>query len=450
MKKLLLIIVLLASLAGGVLLWKKQTSASTTTATTLSTATVKRGPLRQTVQCTGSVVSNLDVEIKCKASGLVTSMPYDISQQVKKGDLLVEIDPIDQQRSTQQAEAALAASQAKLDQAKANLALAENNLSTAKKRAQADLCSAQAKKKDSSAKAEREKELLSRRQSSTEEAETAETTAVQSEQSLRSAEAAMEAIGGYEAQVEIQKQNIALCKAQVDSDTIALAIANQKLSETKVTAPIDGTISSRSVEVGQIIASGINNIGGGTSVLTVSDLSRVFVLASVDESDIGNVALDQPVDITVDAYPRKPFKGVVKRIATKGVSSSNVVTFEVKIEVSSDNKSLLKPLMTANVEIVAAERGADTLSIPLRAIVRKNEQTYVNKQTAPGAQELTPISIGLSDGNDVELLKSDLKEGDTVVCQRADADSRWRADNQKKDNGPPPMMMMGPPPGGKK
>ncbi len=448
MKKLLAIIIVIAVIAAGGFFWKKRSSAATAETGPLPTVTVKRGALRQTVQCTGQVVSNLDVEIKCKASGLIVNMPFDISDRVKKDDLLVEIDPVDQTRGVQQAEAAQAASKAKLAQAKANLSVAESTLYTERKRANAVYVSAQAKRKDTNAKAKREEELLARKQSSAEQAETAETSAIEAEQNLQTAEAQVEALKTLEAQIEVRRQDINLAQAEVDADAIALALANQRLSETKVHAPIDGVISARTVQVGQIIASGINNVGGGTSMLTISDLSHIYVLASVDESDIGNVVLDQPVDITVDAYPRKKFQGLVKRIATKGVNVSNVVTFEVKIEVMSENKTLLKPMMTANTEIIVAER-PDTLSVPLRAIVRKEEKTFVNKKLGEGKEELIAVETGLSDGNDVEILKG-VQENDTVICQRSEADSRWRADSQGRPRPPASMMMMRPPSGGRR
>ena len=82
---------------------------------------------------------------------------------------------------------------------------------------------------------------------------------------------------------------------------------------------MDGVVTDRKVQTGTIIASGVSNVGGGTTILTLSDLSRIYVLASVDESDIGKVQVGQPATITVDAYPSMQFAGKVVRIASKGV-----------------------------------------------------------------------------------------------------------------------------------
>jgi len=445
MKKWIAVLVLVALLAasGYAYVYKTRAGAATAAEAEYETTAVKKGPLRKTVQCTGRVVSNLDVEIKCKASGLVVKVPYDVSDAVKKADLLVELDPIDQQRAVQQAEANLAASTAKLNQAKSNLAVAEANLVSLRLQANAAMVSAEARVQDTGAKAQRERELLERKQSSVEEAETAHTAAVQAEQDLAAAKAQIEAVHAKELEIETRRQDIALAQADVDSDNIALAISNQRLTETKVAAPIDGVVSARTVQIGQIIASGINNVGGGTSMMTLSDLSHIFVLASVDESDIGGIELDQKVHITADAYQGKRFFGKVVRIAAKGVNVSNVVTFEVRVEVMSENKTLLKPEMTANVEVIVAEK-EETLTLPAHAVVRRSGQTVVAVKQADGSvKEDVPVTIGLSTGSDVEILDG-VKENDVVVFKRNESDSRWRSQTQSAR---PSMMMMGAPPG---
>ena len=96
----------------------------------------------------------------------------------------------------------------------------------------------------------------------------------------------------------------------------------------------------------------------------------------LDESDIGQIHLDQKAEITADSFPRKRFAGKVDRIATKGVSVSNVVTFEVRIELTSENRSLLKPLMTSNVTIVVSDK-PDVLQIPANAVARKRDGEFV-------------------------------------------------------------------------
>jgi RND family efflux transporter MFP subunit len=212
-------------------------------------------------------------------------------------------------------------------------------------------------------------------------------------------------------------------------------------------APIDGVVSTRTVQFGQMVSSAISNVGGGTATMVLSDLSHMFVYASVDESDIGAVVVDQPAEITADAHPGKRFKGKVVRIATKGVNVTNVITFEVRIEVTSENKSLLKPEMTANVNIVTADKDS-TLSVPATAITRQKGQSFVTVKKSVGSSEQVPVEVGMTEGSNVEIL-SGVNENDEVILQRSELDSRWRAGADQR-KAPPVGMMMGAPRGGRR
>jgi HlyD family secretion protein len=411
----------------------------------IDTAKVERGSIRLTVVSTGKVVSNLDVDIKCKASGEIIKLPFDISNMVKKGDLLLELDPIDQERILHQQEVSLAASQARLASAKENLALAERTLTTDTARAEAALKASEASAKDAKSKAERMKQLFEKQLASQEDCDTAQTAASQAESNLEAARVKMKELESQKLALEIQRQNVKLAEAQVEADTISRDIAKDRLDDTKVVSPMDAIVAARNVQIGVIIASGVSNVGGGTTVMTLSDLSRMFVLASVDESDIGKVKLDQPVTITADAFSGKTFKGKVVRIAPQGVNVSNVVTFEVKIEVTSENKTLLKPAMTANVEILAAAK-EDVLQVPTEAIVRKGGgKQIVSVVKDDGSKEEVPVVTGISDGTKIEVSEG-LAEGQMVVVNKSGADSRFSSNNRNK--GGPPMGM--PPMGGKR
>ena len=410
----------------------------------LTPVQVVRGSIVQSVASTGRVVSNLDVDIKCKASGQVIKLPFDVSDTVRRGQLLVEIDPIDETRALNLAQVALDGSLAKLAQAKQNLLIAERNLPTANDRIDANLRSAESKAKDARAKANRRKELLDKNLGMQEDYDTALTTAVQAETDFEFVKIMKQELKAQELAIEVKRQDVKLAEAEVESDRIAHDNAKQRLDDTKVVAPMDGVVSDRKVQIGVIISSGITNVGGGTTVLTLSDLSRIFVLASVDESDIGRVAVGQTTNITVDAYLGMQFLGKVVRIATKGVNVSNVVTFEAKIEVTSDKKTLLKPEMTANVQIVAAERNG-VLVIPSQAVTRKADQVVATISRADGTTEDRPVKVGMSDGDRTEIA-SGLAEGETVMYRKGEGDSKWRADQPRPPVG---MMMGGPrPPGG--
>jgi RND family efflux transporter MFP subunit len=421
--------------------WSGKSDATEALSAELMTAKVERADLRQEVQCTGRVVANLEVEIKCRASGQVVKLPFDVSDSVKQGELLLELDPVDQQRVVQQREAALAASEARLAQAKSTLVAAEKNLEADRVMAAAAVASALARSNDASAKARREEQLFAKKYSSEEGVETAQTTAMQAEQDYRTALAQVEGLKAQEADLETRRQEIKLAEAQVENDRIALELAKLQLDYTRVYSPIDGVVSARNVQIGQIIASGINNVGGGTAVMTLSDLTRIFILASVDESDIGSIAIDQEAEITVDAFPGKHFQGRVDRIAAKGVNLQNVVTFEVRIEVVGENKTLLKPEMTTNVTIVVADK-SDVLTVPYNAIARERGKTYVMLAKADGAAgDKVPVELGITNGEAYEVLDG-VKEGDTVKVQRAEADSEWNADSQRGSSSNRQRMFM--------
>jgi HlyD family secretion protein len=422
MKKLVVAIIAVAVVAGGYYAWSSYNKPQLPEEV-IATDRVERGPLRMLVSSTGKVVSNLDVDIKCKASGEIIKLPRDVSDPVRKGELLIQLDPAEMQRLVDQAQASLAASQARLINAKESLTVAQQNLQTDKRRSDAALKAAEANAEDVQTKADRLKDLLTKKLASQEEYGTAQTATVQATASLEQARVKIEELKTQERAHEQLRQQIRIAEAQVKNDLTALDLARERLNDTKVYSPIDGIVTVRNVQIGQIISSGISNVGGGTTALTVSDLSRIFSLASVDEADIGKVAMGQPAEITVDAFPGKRFAGQVERIAIRGVNVSNVVTFEVKIEVTSKDKGLLRPEMTANVDIIAAARDS-VLLVPSDAIVRKGGKLHVTVVKAGGEKEDRPVETGISDGQRTEITTG-AAAGETVVNYKG-ADSKWK------------------------
>ena len=440
MKKALVALLLIGLAAVLFYYWRNGRSGGDLSAQARETTAVKRGPIRQEVECTGRIVSNRDIEIKCRASGEIIKLPVDISDAVKQGDLLLELDPSDQERMVQQAEANLAASQARLAQAENNLLTSQKALESSKQKVAAALDGAKARAQDSGAKAKRQEELLEKKYSSPEQYETARTTAIQAEQDLRTVQTQVEDLVVQELELEARRQDINLNKAQVENNKIALNLAQRQLGYTKVYAPIDGVIAARTVQIGQIISSGVTNIGGGTTAMVLADLSRMYIYASVDESNIGMVKLGQDAEITVDAFPRMQFAGKVDLIGTKGVSLQNVVTFEVRIEITSENKTLLKPEMTANVTILIAEN-KDALIVPYASIIREKRETFVNVVKPDGTEERRPVQVGLNDGFDAEIV-SGLEENETISYLKLEAESRWSTSDKAHEKSDRDRVMM--------
>lgn len=432
MKKLVLGAVGVVVLAAAVYAWKTSGARSEAEAAEVTFAKVERSTIESTVSTTGRVIPNLEVDIKCKASGKVITLPFEVSDSVKEGDLLVELDPVDEQRAVRQSEVALQASQARLNQAKQQLDVAERNLITERRRAEANLTALEKRAKEAAADVERAKTLQKQGYISPQELDQATTALVQAQADLETGRTRIQDLKTQETALEVQRQDVKLAETQVELDRLRLQDARQRLEDTKVVAPIDGVVATRLVQTGMIISSGISNVGGGTTMMTLADLSRVFVLASVDESDIGRVREGQKAEITVDAFPTQRFSGEVVRIATKGVNAYNVVTFEVKIEVKDEKMDMLKPEMTANVEILLDSRD-NVLTLPVEAVTRKDGKHYATVVRANGATEERAVELGITDGLKYEVTAG-LEEGETVQVRSNDVgDSKWRGKTEKTE-----------------
>ena len=387
---------------------------------------VEKGALMVLVETSGRVVPKQEVEIKCKASGEVIKLPVDISDVIEKGDLLVQIDPENEERSVRRSEVSLMVSESKHVQAKLNLTIAENNLVTETIRAKGELHSAEAKVKEANSKHIRLKELFDKKMASNEEVETAYASYAQALYNRESARAHLQDLKTQKVSLESKRQDIRIAAAQVETDKLSLSDAEKRLKDTTVVSPIDGIIAQRDIQVGTIIASGINNVGGGTTMMILIDMSKTYVLAYVDESDIGQVHPGQRARITVDAYPDVVFPGEVVRVATKGSEDSSVVTFEVKIEVKGKQRKKLKPQMTANIEVITVEKD-DVLIVPVIAVERRKRDTLVSMLGSSGTSIVQKVTTGDSDGEFIEVVEG-LTEGDTVLIKGGDSSSRWQQD----------------------
>jgi HlyD family secretion protein len=464
----LLIVIVLAG-AGTAWWYSHAQTANADPLSQLTTGKVERGDLRLSIPANGVVASNKDVDIKVRASGEIIKLPVDISMDVEKDQVVMELDTKDQKPALEQAQAQVKSDEARVASAELNAKLAQLTLETNRVRANANLSSAKARAADAKSKAERTQQLFDKQLASREDMETSQTAAVQAEAEVLTAQASISELKQQETTVEIRKQDIQTANAALVQDKARLDLQQQAMDYCIVKSPISGTVSDLKVQIGNIVQSSISNVSGGTAVMTISDLSHVFVLASVDESDVGSVRLHEPVRVSSDSFPGVEFTGEVVRIATKGVNTSNVVTFEVKIEVTSPNKRLLRPVMTTQVEIVANER-LDVLTIPMQAFNRKKveqpqdagsdatpttapaaqvsegdaanagmaaggggrrggrnngrpQQGTVVVVKADGTQETRDVTVGMNDRAFYEVI-SGLSEGETVLINKS-TESKW-------------------------
>ncbi len=412
----------------------------------LQTAIVQRGEILQSVFSTGRVIPSFEVEIKGKGSGKIIKLPFDVSDKVKEGDLLVELDPIDEEQSVEQANASFAAQREQVGTAKLNLQVTQRNLQTELEKAKSNLSVAEVKASEAKAKFERGDSLYKDAFISKEEYEANLSNLTQAKTDLNNARTRLEELKTEELNLKVKAREIKVAESNAKSSSVSLQTAQRRLAETKIYSPITGVVTARFGQIGNIAASGINNVGGGTTIMTVADLSNIFTLAAIDESDIGRVELGQKVRITADGFPGEIFEGIVVQVASKGINTANVITFDVKIEVISENAHQLKPEMTTNIEIIIDKKD-NALYVPTEAIIRKGKKTTVQVITKEsGKPETRLVKTGLNNGTVIEILKG-LRQGEKLIVNKNQLNSRWKkdksGDGDKSQNMSKGMMMSG-------
>lgn len=384
---------------------------------------VKRADVEKDVESAGKVVAYHDADIKCRASGLITKLPVDVSQKVKTGDLLCQLDPRDEELAVSVAQRTVEGSKANLEQARLAYQQAKLNLQTTRDKVQSALISAKVKAENLQSKADRQKQLKEQKLGSEEDYETAQTDAAAARDAAVAAQVAVDELSQQELQLQSKKFDMDKAEIQLHSDESNLDTQQRQLDYTTVYSPMDGTVSSiaANLSTGSMVESGTGGFSGGTTIMTLSDLSHIYVLATVDQSDIGGVKLGQSARVEVDCYPNRPFEGKVDRIAPTGVNTSNVVTFEVRVEVTDKDKHLLKPQMTGTVTIIEDQR-KNVIAVPTAAVEHRAGQTFVKLDGGKEQQ----VTLGLDGGETVEVL-SGLKEGDKVTLQALELPTRWKS-----------------------
>jgi len=356
-----------------------------------TTAVVSREDLVDTVEATGTLGAVTTVQVGSQVSGTIASLNADFNSEVKKGQVIARLDP--------------SLMQAQVDQAAATIV-----------RLEADVDRAQAALQDAQLKLERGRELLKQGLVPRADVDTAESTARQAEASLQSA------------------------KAQVTQARASLSQNRVNLDHTIITAPVDGIVISRNVDVGQTVAA---SMSAPTLFVIAKDLTQMQVEASVDEADIGRIRQGEPVRFTVDAYPRDVFNGTVSQVRLQPVVVQNVVSYVTVIDVPNPEKKL-KPGMTATVTIEIA-RADDVLTVPNAALrfrppgaaerpsgtrtgaVATTGRTQGDTQSGSGERsrriwtlrdgQPQPVRIqtGISNGTATAVSGDELREGMTVI-----------------------------------
>jgi HlyD family secretion protein len=343
------------------------------------TEKITKGDIITSVTATGTVNAVTTVLVGTQVSGTIEKIYVDFNSSVKKGQIIAQIDPalFDEQ----------------VQQQKANLLAAKAN----QEKAEATLVDAKRTK-------ERNAELFSKNLIARSDLDTADTN------------------------YETSKASVGAAKAQVAQADAALRNAQTNLGYTRIVSPVDGTVVSRNVDVGQTVAASFQT---PTLFTIAQDLTKMQIDTSVDEADIGKVKVGQDVEFTVDAYADITFKGKVGQVRIAPITVQNVVTYDVVITV--DNPDLkLKPGMTANVSIIVAEK-KDIARIPNAALRFKPSGMTKAKQPQKGSAvwilenerlKRLPVTVGIGDGNFTEITKGELKEGQDVITEETVAKTK--------------------------
>ena len=328
---------------------------------------VLKGDLIVKVSAKGIVEPNFKVEVKSKASGKILTFPLEEGESVKKGQPLLHLNKNDETRNVAKANADLTSGEASLKKSKTALLLQKYRYETDLKLTFSEVEEAEANLKDSRYQKKRQYELYEKKYISEETLEKAVTSFKVNQENLTQAKIRYQAAQGAIHDISMKKHEVELAAAEVTRRQIALDESKERLEETDIYSPIPGVIIQKLVEEGQIISSGVSSVSGGTPLAEIADMSKIFIIADVDETDIGEIREEQKVDVTADAFYGKMFKGKVLRISPKGVVENSITIFKVKIEIIGLGKNILKPMMSSNVDIVT-NKVKNTLYVSRQAI----------------------------------------------------------------------------------
>jgi HlyD family secretion protein len=358
-------------------------------------AKVERQDIARSVVATGKVQPITKVELKSKASGIVTKLYVDINAQVKQGQVLAQLDQVE--------------ILAQVNAQKAQLAAAESNARAAQAAIQYDKVNAEAPD-------------LPMYKHTYERALSMSKDGVVSQQALDDAQqkylAAANTRDKAVAQIAVDTSKLHQAQAQVQQSESSLKQLEEQLSYTTVTSPMDGVILSRDVELGDAVSSILVMGSTATLIMTIGDTTQVYVQGKVDESDIGKVYMGQPARIKVESFKDKTFVGKVTKIAPLGVEKDNVTTFEVRVSIDNPGGEL-KANMTANAEILLEEH-KNVLTIPEQAVIYdkdRNASVEVPDPSQKKGRRKVTIKAGISNGTRTEVL-SGLNVDDKVILQQ--------------------------------
>jgi HlyD family secretion protein len=354
------------------------------------TAAVSRGDIQRTVTMTGALNPVVTVQVGSYVSGIVKWLGCDFNTEVKIGQVCAKIDPQPFQMVVDQDRADVATAEAQRKKDQAALAYAKINY-------------------------ERDRKLL--------------------EQGIVS----QDTVDSDRSNYDQATAQVALDDASILSKKASLRAAEVNLAYTDIVSPVNGTVITRNVDVGQTV---VTSLQSSTLFLIGKDLSKMQVDTNVSEADVSSVRAGQKVFFTVQAYPDRTFEGEVTQVRRDPITVQNVVTYDVVVAVDNGERLLL-PGMTADTHIITDER-SDVLRVPLPA-VRFSPTGFRGGHRPAGREEgpsarvwvlreghLKPVRVttGLDDGSLIEVSGEGLAAGDRVAVNEARPQERRTAEPQ--------------------
>ncbi|HUU50256.1 MAG TPA: efflux RND transporter periplasmic adaptor subunit [Nitrospinota bacterium] len=353
--------------------------------------------VNHTILATGTVkpVIGAEVKVGSRISGLVERLMVKIGDKVKKGDLIATIEHNDLLAKVEGAKANLLAEEAK------ETAIREQTPKEIEK-ARAEIDEKVAELNLAEINYKRQQSLVSKGVSPQEKLD-------QAKKELDVLKAGHRALKQNLIYLQTKYlQDLALAKARVKQAKASLMELETELSYARIRAPIAGSIASISTQEGETVAAGFN----APTFVNIIDLSQLQVNAFVDETDIGKIQMRQQATFTVDSFPKRPFRGGVVAIYPKAIIQENVVNYEVIITIKDDFIDLLRPEMTANVNIIIGTK-ENALAIPTEAIknIKGRKIVYVFNR---GKLIERTIKTGWRERGFVEIIDG-LKKGEEVA-----------------------------------
>ena len=360
-KKYITIISIIIVIGIGILLGFKNKSAK------YVTKEITKGTITEYVEASGTIKPINTIAVGTQVSGTVAAIYVDYNSQVKKGQLLAELDPSLFQSNVDQSTARLNNAQAAYSKALANLEYKKNNY-------------------------KRYEHLYAKNYVSRDEVELARSNYLTAQADVNAARAEMNA------QQATLKNNLT------------------NLGYSKITSPVDGTVISRAVDVGQTVAASFNT---PTLFEVAEDLTKMQIETSVSEADIGKIKVGQKAEYTLDGYPNKTFEGNVTQVRLASTTTNNVVTYTVIISVDNSDGFAI-PGMSANVSVITGQV-KDVLVVDNKALKfspTDNTKKYENQGIwllKNGEPVRYDVEVGLSDDSKTQIISDKIQEKDKVI-----------------------------------